>query len=803
MAGKRGASSDLNHDNWDDEVEGEEAGTFTPAGSDVLKGRVIKKAKRRGGQESQPNVFAGFGGFQSAAPAAASALGAASFDFLSKDSKNGSESSGKSANTGFSFSAPKDASEAKVPPVFAFGMGSAPRDSTFAIKSPATGFTFGGAATQAKPSEPDKKPASGFVFGEAPEKKSTETSGFSFGTGASAKPAEPAKTSFARDEPVSSGFNFGAANTSSDASFGAKPGAFGFGAKTTEPTKPTFTPVETVTTSTTSKSTSIKESSQGSGAPQPSLMDLFKPKTGSWVCSVCDVLNDSTKAECVACTTPKPGGLSATKPAAKKWECPTCMVYNDPDKDRCVCCETQQPGTISNTTKSSTGFGSSSFSSSGFQFGSQSTDSSGSGFKLGDSAGTKTGSSFKFGSSGSTASDQKDGEYPREFLADLKALNTGVMNWIQTHVERNAYVYLSPVFRDYDKHLSEIKQKHKIKDGSTVNNSNSTGFGSEVKTGSGFQFGSNGASNTDTKISTKKPDVTPEEKLPSPKAPQNKTGFTFESSGTSASKTGFSLESSSTTKPPSFTFGSAGSTDAKSGFSFDAKTTEPKSGFTFGASAAGAKPAPAPETAKPSSGFTFGSSEVKSGFTFGSGSATGESKTGFTFGSGATGESKPGFTFGGAASTFGSFSSVNKPAAESKEDNDDEEEDEPPKVEVAPIVEEDSIYSIRCKIFYKKGKEFVDKGVGMLYLKPVEGTKKTQVLVRAETSLGNILLNVMLNKQMSILKRGNNLQFVCIPNPPIPGIESGPVTMLVKVKNSELADELEAKMQERLKQEQE
>ena len=33
---------------------------------------------------------------------------------------------------------------------------------------------------------------------------------------------------------------------------------------------------------------------------------------------------------------------------------------------------------------------------------------------------------------------------------------------------------------------------------------------------------------------------------------------------------------------------------------------------------------------------------------------------------------------------------------------------------------------------------------------------------------------------MSILKRGNNLQFECVPNPAIPGIDEGPITMLVR-----------------------
>ena len=45
---KRSATSELNHDNWDDEVETEEAGTFSQADESTLKGRVIKKAKRRG-----------------------------------------------------------------------------------------------------------------------------------------------------------------------------------------------------------------------------------------------------------------------------------------------------------------------------------------------------------------------------------------------------------------------------------------------------------------------------------------------------------------------------------------------------------------------------------------------------------------------------------------------------------------------------------------------------------------------------------------------------------------------------------
>ena len=41
-------------------------------------------------------------------------------------------------------------------------------------------------------------------------------------------------------------------------------------------------------------------------------------------------------------------------------------------------------------------------------------------------------------------------------------------------------------------------------------------------------------------------------------------------------------------------------------------------------------------------------------------------------------------------------------------------------------------------MFYKKEKEFVEKGLGMLHLKKVENNTKTQMVVRAETNLGKL-----------------------------------------------------------------
>nr|XP_026250136.1 nuclear pore complex protein Nup50 [Urocitellus parryii] len=122
---------------------------------------------------------------------------------------------------------------------------------------------------------------------------------------------------------------------------------------------------------------------------------------------------------------------------------------------------------------------------------------------------------------------------------------------------------------------------------------------------------------------------------------------------------------------------------------------------------------------------------------------------------------------------------------------DEEESDEPPKVVVTEVKEEDAFYSTKCKLFYKKDNEFKEKGVGTLHLKPT-ASQKTQLLVRADTNLGNILLNVLIPPNMPCSRTGkNNVLIVCIPNPPLDEKSATvPATMLIRVKTSEDADEL-------------
>ena len=52
-----------------------------------------------------------------------------------------------------------------------------------------------------------------------------------------------------------------------------------------------------------------------------------------------------------------------------------------------------------------------------------------------------------------------DGATRSKYLHQLKCLNEGVTKWIKQHVDKNPYCILTPIFKDYEKHLAEI-EKH-------------------------------------------------------------------------------------------------------------------------------------------------------------------------------------------------------------------------------------------------------------------------------------------------------------------------------------------------------
>ena len=50
-----------------------------------------------------------------------------------------------------------------------------------------------------------------------------------------------------------------------------------------------------------------------------------------------------------------------------------------------------------------------------------------------------------------------------EYLSSLKALNTQVTSWIKSHVDQNPLVDLTPVFKDYERHIGEMRTRCHIK----------------------------------------------------------------------------------------------------------------------------------------------------------------------------------------------------------------------------------------------------------------------------------------------------------------------------------------------------
>ncbi|XP_038117227.1 nuclear pore complex protein Nup50, partial [Culex quinquefasciatus] len=142
------------------------------------------------------------------------------------------------------------------------------------------------------------------------------------------------------------------------------------------------------------------------------------------------------------------------------------------------------------------------------------------------------------------------------------------------------------------------------------------------------------------------------------------------------------------------------------------------------------------------------------------------------------------FGFGSTSSTPRTgfiFANVAKSTEDSKPDEKASADDD--EVEFTPVKEKDSIFSKRFKLFVKTDGNYSDRDIGTLHIKKVDG--KVQVLVRADTSIGQILLNIILNEAVPVQGMGkNNVIMVCVPTP-----ETKP-SVLLPAKNGEEADDL-------------
>lgn len=344
-----------------------------------------------------------------------------------------------------------------------------------------------------------------------------------------------------------------------------------------------------------------------------------------------------------------------------------------------------------------------------------------------------------------TKKDHDKNESKLKYYSKLKGLNESVSDWIKKHVEQTPLCILTPIFKDYEKYLKEIQDEYQGSENDKKQEDKAAVVSTEMKT----EF----SNINDKPIATTTNSSTTGSSLFSV-SPNSKSLFTPQD------KNNATIE-----KPASFSFGVNPSSSVSS------STTKTTTGFTFGVAS----------TSSPTTATT-----ISSPFAIGTTSSTFSFNTN-TNASATNGSAAP-FSFG-IGKPF-SFNSSIKQATEPKteETNKEDEDDTPPKVEYTPVVEENSVYDKKCKIFVKKDGNFVDKGVGTLYIKKVEDSGKHQLLVRANTNLGTILVNLILVSAIPTQRMGkNNVMLVYIPTP---DSKPPPTPILIRVKTSEEADEL-------------
>ncbi|XP_012278344.1 nuclear pore complex protein Nup50 [Orussus abietinus] len=332
------------------------------------------------------------------------------------------------------------------------------------------------------------------------------------------------------------------------------------------------------------------------------------------------------------------------------------------------------------------------------------------------------------------------------YYAKLKGLNVSVAQWIKSHVDSNPFCILTPIFKDYEKYLDEIEAerghseeeenvKESIRQSSDENNVKETSESKETKS----------------------------------ENPVFKNTGTESSSVSSQWKVETSIFGSANNKS---IFGNTG--DGKGIFG----NLNPQNNPFLSKPSNSSEDQPETDSQKSEEKSQQSNisqnSKVGSIFSFGQSSAASTASAGFSFGS-----SIP-FSFG---------SQVIQPlhSEEVKESEDKEEDEEPPKPEFKRVTEEGAIYEQRCKVFVKKDSSYSDKGVGTLFLKPTP-KGKTQLIVRANDSLGNLLINTLLTENIPTKRMTrNSVMMVCLP---LPDAQPPPTLVLLRVKTTEDADAL-------------
>lgn len=96
-----------------------------------------------------------------------------------------------------------------------------------------------------------------------------------------------------------------------------------------------------------------------------------------------------------------------------------------------------------------------------FQFGFASSTASGAAFSFGKGEGQSNAAQNKASKAMTSNEAVKDDVSTRDrHLHMLRSLNLSVNKWISSHVEKDPYCDLTPVFADYEKHLKEIERQY-------------------------------------------------------------------------------------------------------------------------------------------------------------------------------------------------------------------------------------------------------------------------------------------------------------------------------------------------------
>ena len=145
-----------------------------------------------------------------------------------------------------------------------------------------------------------------------------------------------------------------------------------------------------------------------------------------------------------------------------------------------------------------------------------------------------------------------------------------------------------------------------------------------------------------------------------------------------------------------------------------------------------------------------------------------------------------------------------KSAGDDEEVDEGDEKDEADVVPIIPVEEQevaepDALVSKKCKVLYLDAGAWKSRGIGTAHLKAIDDNA-VQLIVRAATSLGAVLLNVRVGKDTKITRNSRkgkegtsneSVDIFCLPFPAFKGVDgSKPYQFVLKFKDEKEANEL-------------